>query len=71
MHLFHGGSIDIISGRVRPRWPEILLSSHSGVLVLATQFAVLQKEQTSDMTTVYAIGKNFFPGAIDTLQIWV
>jgi hypothetical protein len=50
---FHGGSSDIIGGPVRPRWPEILLSSHGGILVLAKSFAVFQEEQTSVITTVH------------------
>jgi hypothetical protein len=44
---FHGGSNDIIGGRVRLRRPEISLSSHGGILVLDTRFIALQKEQTS------------------------
>jgi hypothetical protein len=49
---FHGGSNDIIGGPVRPRRPEILLSSHGGILVLAKWCIVLQEEQTSVITTV-------------------
>jgi hypothetical protein len=50
---FHCGSNDTIGSRVRPRRPEILLSSHGASLSLPHGFAVLQKEQTSVVTTVY------------------
>jgi hypothetical protein len=38
--LFHGGTHDHIGGRVRPQQPEITLSSHGCILVLAIRFAV-------------------------------
>jgi hypothetical protein len=50
---FHDGSNDTIGGRVRPWRPKILLSSNASILVLATQLVVLQKEQTSVVTTAY------------------
>ncbi len=53
---------DTIGGRVRPRRPKILLSFHGGILVLATQFTVLQKEQT------YVVTTKLFPGVVDTGQ---
>jgi hypothetical protein len=40
---FHGGSNDTIGSRIPPQWPEILLSSYSSVLVLATWFAICRK----------------------------
>jgi hypothetical protein len=50
---FHCNSSDIICSLLRLQQPEILLSSQGGILVLATQFAGLQKEHTSVVTTVY------------------
>jgi hypothetical protein len=35
---FHGGSNDTIGSRVQPQWPEILLSFHGSILILALQF---------------------------------
>jgi hypothetical protein len=64
--VFHGGSNDIIGGRVRPKRPEISLSSHGGILVLAKRFTALQKEQTSVITTVYR--RCLFPGVVNTGQ---
>jgi hypothetical protein len=60
---FHGGSNDITCYCARPRRLEISLSSHGGVLVLAMWFTVLQKEQTSVVTTVYrwVTSDNIFP----------
>jgi hypothetical protein len=79
---FHGGSNDTIGGRVRPRQPEILLSSHGGNLVLTKRFAVLQKEQTSVFRKFAEIfaneclsavsttpGIKLVPGVVDTCQI--
>jgi hypothetical protein len=42
-------------GRIRPWQPEMLMFPNGGILILATQFAGLQKEQTSVVRT-------FFPG---------
>ncbi len=66
---FHGGSNDIIGVPVRPGRPEILLSSHGGILVLAQWFAILQEEhrplssQPSMTPTI-----KLFPGVVDTGQ---
>jgi hypothetical protein len=58
---FHAGSNDTISSCVRTQRPERSVSSHSGFLVLATQFADMQKEHASVIT-------KFFPSVDDTGQ---
>jgi endonuclease III-like uncharacterized protein len=63
---FHGGSNDTISGRVRPWRPEILLSFHSGILVLAKQFCRKNRPLSSQQSTTPAI--KLFPGVVDTGQ---
>jgi hypothetical protein len=48
-------SSHIIGSCVRPWGPDTLQLSHGGVLVLATQFAVLQKEQPSVVTSAILV----------------